>query len=274
MIDYLKAPVYTQTHGWVVEQVLQTAYGLDEEAAEEAAWTFLDERFSPKAVKKWERKYPGILDAVNVAGCEPLQAGDTLELPVGCVFDYSAKAGKGAWFIHFSDATFHSFEKGAALQGLAYSKHFDPMTLESGETLYGFAFQLDTADPFDRIKARQYYGYNFLIFQCDYAIYGYHSGDEEEQAIWPLGAEYNVLNATNESVLADPSAIEAAEEAYGDEVEYWAHRDEGVVVDLSAGEVYFDTVDKLMELIDKGWVDLGEFHRPKFKGRQTQHPRR
>jgi hypothetical protein len=110
---------------------------------------------------------------------------------------------KGQWLIHFSEKEFRKFEYGSTVEGLhltTYSKRKVRADCSNNlsdriglyETVWGFAYDADMS--WSRLSGRTHaYGKHVVLFQCDYAIDAYHSGDEERQAIFPLCSEYNVI---------------------------------------------------------------------------------
>lgn len=126
------------------------------------------------------------------------------EAPSYLFFTGARPVPKGSWFIHFTRETpFRAFEYGAPGEALGLTVHFrdrkrnaaDCDVNMSGElgphgTIYGFAFDLKDRDW--RIGPRKY-GQNAVIFQHDYAVTAHHSGDEENQVIFPICGEYNVV---------------------------------------------------------------------------------
>lgn len=108
----------------------------------------------------------------------------------------------GTWCVHFTNAdAFDVFDRGTTLEGLALSTHKrekDDVDCEknltedigSFEVVYGFAF---LAKDRDVLYRGQKYGRNAVLFQTDAAVRAYHIGDEEDQVIFPLCSEYNVI---------------------------------------------------------------------------------
>lgn len=117
-------------------------------------------------------------------------------------FSDARAAKKGGWLIHFTnESPFTSFEYGAPGTELGLTVHFVNRKRNKAEcpqhedgsiydTLYAFAFALDSRDW--RGAARKY-GRNAVIFQHDYGVQAYHSGDDEEQIIFPICREYNAI---------------------------------------------------------------------------------
>lgn len=107
----------------------------------------------------------------------------------------------GTWCVHFSDHSFDVFEKGTTLQGLALSTHKrekDPVDCTKNldpdigtfEVVFGFAFEADQ----QHVGWRgQKYGNNAILFKTDGGVRAWHIGDEENQVIFPLCSEYDVI---------------------------------------------------------------------------------
>lgn len=108
------------------------------------------------------------------------------------------------WLIHFTDEDpFDAFDRGTTVEGMALStwkrvkvkgdcKRNLSDDLGLVEYVYGFAmtaywkgFHLDSYS--------RKYGKNAVLFQCDVAVEATHFGDEEDQAIFPICSEYNVV---------------------------------------------------------------------------------
>lgn len=108
----------------------------------------------------------------------------------------------GTWLIHFTDeGPFRSFTRGTKLYGLHLSTWAKSnataacatnLSPDHGlfETVFGFAFD---AMQHGVVRHGQKYGQNAVLFQCDCAVKAYHNGDEEDQVIFPLCSEYNVV---------------------------------------------------------------------------------
>lgn len=136
------------------------------------------------------------------------------EDPVGSApyltLKYPKKMPPGTWCVHFTDAEpFDSFDRGATLDGLHLTrcgndrtkvfvecpKNLDFEHVGSHEMVFGFAFRASnfygrSYGPF-RHKQKKY-GETALLFRVDCAVEAYHTGDNEEQVIFPLCAEYDV----------------------------------------------------------------------------------
>lgn len=120
-------------------------------------------------------------------------------------FSNVRKLEPGTWLIHHSDSQFGRFKQGATLEGLHLSRWNKKKTRSTAlntddevspyERVYAFAFEVDHDPCVDRRgqpRRCKTYGPHMMIFQTDAAVSVYHSGDEETQAIFPVGTEYNV----------------------------------------------------------------------------------
>lgn len=114
------------------------------------------------------------------------------------------KMPKGSWLIHFTKASpFNVFNQGTTLEGLhlsTYRKEKVPVNnrkknlsedIGSFERVYGFAYDAKTRDVVRHGSLG--YGKNAVLFQSDFAVKAYHSGDEEDQVVFPIGSEYNAI---------------------------------------------------------------------------------
>jgi hypothetical protein len=122
------------------------------------------------------------------------------------------KLPKGSWLVHFTNADpFKAFDRGATIMdGLHLTVGGGKTKVEdrnynisdrpgSYERVYGFAFGLaregaGRGGPIDLLRyAHDKYGENIVLFQSDMAVEAYHGGDEEYQAIFPIGSDYNAV---------------------------------------------------------------------------------
>jgi hypothetical protein len=148
-----------------------------------------------KAFKKW-LKTSGEL--------EQYKREMPYESPAYLTLVARSKLPEGSWLIHFTNANFTHFEKGATLEGLhlstwnrnkAVAKCSSNLSDTQGlhEVVFGFAFDVDRLPRMrDIIAASEKYGRHAVIFQCDCAVEAYHWGDEEHQSIFPVCSEYSV----------------------------------------------------------------------------------
>lgn len=151
-----------------------------------------------KRFKKW------LID--NRKGEDWVASGDIMA-PAYLFFTDVKKLPTGTWCLHFTRANaFDVFEKGTTLDGLALStwKREKAVVdceknlgedIGSAEVVFGFAFTADTRDVLARGSK---YGMNAVLFQIDGGVRAWHIGDEENQVIFPLCSEYNVIP------MADP----------------------------------------------------------------------
>lgn len=141
----------------------------------------------------------------NRKGEDWVGSGDIMA-PAYLYFDEVKKLPAGTWCVHFTRAdAFDVFEHGTTLDGLALSTHKrekDTVDCEknltdeigSAEVVYGFAF---TADERNVLARGTKYGRNAVLFQTDAGVRAWHIGDEENQVIFPLCSEYNVIPMTD-----------------------------------------------------------------------------
>lgn len=130
---------------------------------------------------------------------------DPYSVPPRYYFQDVKRLPEGSWLIHHTDARLHTFDRGAELHGLHLStwNRRKPMAgklnlddeISAYERVYAFAFTVEEDPTIDRQgrpkPGKKKYGRNLYIFQCDSAVEAFHEGDNEEQAIFPVGSEYN-----------------------------------------------------------------------------------
>jgi len=136
------------------------------------------------------------------------------DVPARYHFDKAEALPAGTWLLHHTDAHIARFDRGAtadtmALTGPKKAKAPPDNTDErhgSWERVFSFAFQADCSDPCVNRNGRfscggrgAAYGRNMALFQTDAAVSAYHHGDQEHQAIFAAGTEYNLHNIYGES---------------------------------------------------------------------------
>jgi len=257
---HLGQPAYLQAGEWALYEVLGGEYGVDDLEIDRIVDDY--EFYEQSYWDKLEKKYPGVSERVSEHVCtKSFEYGDMMGLPATCVFSDPEKVHPGTWLIHFSPASFHSFDRGAALDALAYTGQNETEHAEKdGPWVFAFAFEIPDMDrSFESIRRRltgysAKYGRNFLVFQCDHAVSAHHSGDQETQVIFPLGSEYNVINATRGTLAPTNKAVKEVleREEAGEEL---TDEDE----DILRGEILFSTVEELEELIENGLVEPDDF---------------
>jgi len=126
------------------------------------------------------------------------------ESPAYLTLEARSKLPEGSWFIHFTNANFTRFDRGAHLDGLhlstwnrnkAVAKCSSNLSDTQGlhDVVFGFAFDVDRLPRIrDVVVASEKYGRHAVLFQCDCAVEAYHWGDEEHQSIFPVCSEYNL----------------------------------------------------------------------------------
>jgi hypothetical protein len=145
-----------------------------------------------KAFKEW------LID--HEKGIEWVSTGD-IYAPAYLYFNEVKKLPAGTWCVHFSEQSFDVFESGTTLEGLALSTHKKTKDIVdckknlgpdigTFEVVFGFAFEADTRDVGWR---GQKYGNHAVLFKTDGGVRAWHIGDEEDQVIFPLCSEYDVI---------------------------------------------------------------------------------
>lgn len=128
------------------------------------------------------------------------------EAPAYVYFSDVRPLPPGTWLVHFTEASFASFDRGTTIYGLALStwkREKDVVDCERNlssdiglaEVVYGFAYRAEGRErlgPHSPLASAASLGPNVLFFQTDCAVAAYHEGDMEEQVIFPLCTEYNV----------------------------------------------------------------------------------
>jgi hypothetical protein len=134
-----------------------------------------------------------------------MQEGAT-DSPSYLFFRDAKPLGENVWLVHFSNAHFLNFQKGATLDNLALSRHSKvkqdvdcSLNADDEEGMlsrvYGFAYKLsDVVTNRKSFKdAIEWYGERAVVFRTDSAVGAYHVGDDENQAIFTLCTEQDVM---------------------------------------------------------------------------------
>lgn len=133
------------------------------------------------------------------------------EVPPYAVFLQAKVAKPGGWYWHFNHhGMLSKFERGATLDELGFTHDRNSRgngeratrincarnvsgELGRAETVFGFAVADDQyRERGLRAVAKQYGRYG-MLFQTDCAVRAYHTGDEQEQAIFLTCSEYNMV---------------------------------------------------------------------------------
>jgi hypothetical protein len=148
---------------------------------------------------KWLRK----------TGIELEIRDDPFSVPPAYFFIAPRRLPEGTWLTHHTDMDFERFSQGALMEGLHLStwRKSKPVArkgegnLDDEISLYErvFAFAYEPSDDpsiardgSPRQVSRHKYGQKLMLFQTDAAVSAWHPGDDEQQAIFPVGSEYNV----------------------------------------------------------------------------------
>lgn len=138
---------------------------------------------------------------------ESWKSQDPGTVPARYYFSRPTALPKGQWLVHHSDVSFGKFDRGATMEHLALTwsanapEKAGPKNLDDSvtdyERVFAFAFAVEEDECIARdgrykCHGRPKYGKSMVLFQCDAAIEAYHEGDEETQAIFPIGTEYNL----------------------------------------------------------------------------------
>jgi hypothetical protein len=187
-----------------------------------------------------------LLTWLRSGGVERLIEREPLEVPAAWYFERPRPLPPGTWLLHHTDETFCNFDRGATVEGLQLStwstrksmaqriRRKDDFagnvddSLGSYERVYAFAFTLDD-DPAilrDGSFGSSQYGRRAVLFKSDAAVRAWHTGDLQQQAIFPVGTEYSVWMLGN---------LHGA----------WQ-------VDTDDGLFEYDTIDELIEAIESG----------------------
>lgn len=182
---------------YLVTEYLETQ-GEEPLEYDESLW--LDDSNNKHAFEKW-------LLATNQIDKEMRDV--PADIPAYYWFEEPFPLDPGTWLIHHSDSSFSSIERGTTWETIAFTwAAREPVKAGSGnldddsmyDRVYAFAFPLDEDEcithraPEGKFRCagrRPKYGSNLLLFQCDAAVSAYHKGDQETQAIFPVGAQYN-----------------------------------------------------------------------------------
>lgn len=128
------------------------------------------------------------------------------DTPAYRVFAEAHVPPPGKWYVHFTRESFSQFAYGASIwTGLSFShcNEEEPRKAPDGNTsvdtdlydvIWGFAFPADRSDK--ELSTGSWYGgkaARFLLFRSDEAVVAYHKGDNETQAIFVIGSEYDVI---------------------------------------------------------------------------------
>lgn len=135
---------------------------------------------------------------------------DPFNVPPAFFFVNPRPLPPGTWLVHHTDMDFEQFGQGSTLEGLHLStwKKRKDVARKSGdgnlgdelgvfERVYAFAYEIDddpsiARDGRPRRVMKHKYGQKLLLFQSDAAVSAWHIGDDEQQAIFPVGSEYNL----------------------------------------------------------------------------------
>jgi len=127
----------------------------------------------------------------------------------------------GTWLVHFSDTPFDAFRQGTQVEGMHLSAwrekkypvdcgddrkvsledaiagityNLDP-NISFYEAVFGFAYKLKNiaGKPYLIDMKSRIYGEHGVLFQTDYGVEVYHPGDDEDQVIFPLCGERNII---------------------------------------------------------------------------------
>jgi len=117
----------------------------------------------------------------------------------------------GTWLVHLTKSKcFSGFDRGTRIKRLhlaTWSKRKIKVTSRSvnlspslpfEKRVWGFAFFPGEADMVTTGEDPEKYGTNFVIFQCDLGVGVEHQTDEEEQIVFPIGADYNHVCGTTD----------------------------------------------------------------------------
>lgn len=150
----------------------------------------------------------------------------------------------GTWLIHFADEQFDAFRQGTRVEGMHLSVwrgdkypvdcgddrevsledaitgityNLDPDTTFH-EAVFGFAYKMRELEgkPLLIDLKVETYGNSGVLFQTDYGVEVYHPGDAENQVIFPLCSEKNVITfecaGNGEFVTADGTWVSSLQE--------------------------------------------------------------
>jgi hypothetical protein len=130
---------------------------------------------------------------------------DPMYAPAYLLLRAQKKLPPGSWLVHFTNHVFDDFTVGATIDNLALSVWTEKkaqvncevnLTDQIGlhEVVFGFAFDANESHLLHKGKK---YGRNAVLFRSDCAVVAWHYGDEENQAIFPLCSEYDVVILEN-----------------------------------------------------------------------------
>ena len=176
---------------------------------------------------------------------------------------YGARAlPEGTWCVHFTNASpFDAFDRGATIDASLHlsallgkktpvdcERNLDFQRAGPGEVVWGFAFEADKMSPWALRASSKKYGKHAILFQTDRGVRVYHSGDEEDQVVFPLCTERNLVPFT---VGYDGEV--SAEDEDGNELTFPSLEAliENVSMRSNIGLVEPDPFAKLLELAER-----------------------
>lgn len=153
-------------------------------------------------------------------------------VPPYLIFSEAHPLPRNSWLVHRTRSLFDAFDQGATIERLALTTWFkEPIRAKCpanvsdqigfGEVVFGFAHDYDRSTLWrSQQGSRSAYGPHAVIFQCDYAVEAYHSGDGEQQVIFPICTEYNLIQLHGASGWWTPVASLHGEEFPGEVPEF------------------------------------------------------
>ena len=151
---------------------------------------------------------------------------DASDVPPKFFFSGANPLPKGTWLVHHSRAYIGEFNRGSTFERLGLSTHFTTKSkvgskntddeIGIGERVYVFGFQPHNDPAISRfgLPLSSQYGDKWYLFKTDAAVEAYHDGDEQTQAIFPAGSEYDLVEVSISdsapwTVYIDDDVIEA-----------------------------------------------------------------
>lgn len=141
---------------------------------------------------------------------EERRRGRDCETPAYRFFSDVRIPPPGQWYIHFTSASFSHFAYGVSVEdSLALTRVCGPKEKRRAgpdntdidnpffEVLWGFAFPVTLPDRELRSGASKYGASRretpFLLFRSDEVVVAYHGDDDETQAMFVIGSEYDLI---------------------------------------------------------------------------------
>ena len=130
---------------------------------------------------------------------------DPSDVPPKFFFSDAKALPKGTWLVHHSRSNLSEFDRGSTYERLGLSTHFTTKSkvgpkntddeIGIGERVYVFGFRPENDPAISRfgLPLSSQYGDKWYLLRTDAAVEAYHDGDQQTQAIFPAGSEYDLV---------------------------------------------------------------------------------